>query len=292
MATNKLSINVATSDTQTFVTSSTRHKVAIDLRNLFNGLAGGVRTGPTVVSAQEGLVQASATITCASAVTTGDTVTINGVAITGAVRRATDTVTVTTVLATQTVTVNGLVFTAVDSAPTAVQFLSKAGGTDDTGCAASLAAQINASTNPLILGVVTATSASNVVTIRAVDVGTAANSIAVSASAGTAVVATATLAGGLAHVNNTWDTSPGSTFAQAAADIVRCINASTTAALSSIVVASSPGTAVVTVTAGPQVPGIAGNMVTLVSSNGTRLAVTGSGKLASGANGTIVSYNY
>jgi phage tail sheath gpL-like len=53
--------------------------------------------------------------------------------------------------------------------------------------------------------------------------------------------------------------------------------------LSKVVSASSDGAGVVTITALQR--GSAGNSIALTSSNGTRLACTGSGKLASGAGG-------
>jgi hypothetical protein len=64
----------------------------------------------------------------------------------------------------------------------------------------------------------------------------------------------------------------------AAANLVKTILANTT--LQKLVTASSAA-AVATISC--IVPGLIGNQVTLVSSNGTRLAVTGSGYLASGA---------
>ena len=69
-----------------------------------------------------------------------------------------------------------------------------------------------------------------------------------------------------------------------AADLVRCILANTS--LDDWVTASSL-VDVVTVTC--LVPGVVGNGLTLVSSNGTRLAVTGSGRLAGGAGGSSSS---
>ena len=65
-----------------------------------------------------------------------------------------------------------------------------------------------------------------------------------------------------------------------AASLAAIINAHTTLGL---YVQASASSNVVTVTC--SVPGKIGNLVTLVSSNGTRLAVTGSGFLANGAGG-------
>lgn len=69
-----------------------------------------------------------------------------------------------------------------------------------------------------------------------------------------------------------------------AAALAACINAHTT--VSQYVSATSSG-AVVTITA--NVKGPIGNLITLVSSSGTTLAVTGSGNLASGAGGVTGS---
>lgn len=76
--------------------------------------------------------------------------------------------------------------------------------------------------------------------------------------------------------------SSGGTNAVDAASLAAVINAHPV--LSTIVAATVPASsAVVTVTC--LTPGIIGNYLTLVSSNGTRLAVTGSGYLASGTGG-------
>lgn len=93
----------------------------------------------------------------------------------------------------------------------------------------------------------------------------------VTIAGGTALAASATL-------QDATHFKIGATNTITAANLVTCINAS---AINSYVFATSSG-AVVTVTASR--PGILGNLVTLVSSNGTRLPVTGSGKLAGGSN--------
>lgn len=80
----------------------------------------------------------------------------------------------------------------------------------------------------------------------------------------------------------------GSDTADAAA-AAAAINASTTAGIAGCVTASSSG-AVLTITA--VVPGKIGNAITLATSNGTRLAITGgASRLASGAE-TSVSFTY
>lgn len=72
-----------------------------------------------------------------------------------------------------------------------------------------------------------------------------------------------------------------------AADLVRSVNASATAGLSGVVTAANVA-GVVTFTA--TIPGKIGNGVTLASSNGTRLAVSGA-RLASGASTNTITTN-
>lgn len=85
---------------------------------------------------------------------------------------ASGTLTLASVVATNTCAVNGVTFTCVASAPTNVQFVK--GGTD-TVTAANLAAAINASTNPALLGSVAATSTGAVVTVTAIEPGLSGN---------------------------------------------------------------------------------------------------------------------
>jgi phage tail sheath gpL-like len=72
-----------------------------------------------------------------------------------------------------------------------------------------------------------------------------------------------------------------------AADLVRSINASATAGISGCVTATNV-LGVVTITA--SMPGKLGNAITLASSNGTRLAVSGA-RLASGAE-TLTTHSF
>lgn len=92
--------------------------------------------------------------------------------------RATGTITLSANAATDTVTVNGTVFTAISGAPSAVQY--DISGGDTTG-AASLAAQINATT--ALAAMVTATSALGVVTLTAVLPGSMGNAFTLAISA-------------------------------------------------------------------------------------------------------------
>jgi len=117
--------------------------------------------------------------------------------------QATDTVTLTAALATKTVTINGSVFTAVAGAAANATQFTVAG--DDTADAAALANAINTSVDPLIVGVVSATSDANVVTITAVAAGVKGNSITVASNDASMVVATATLTGGTSTSSPTTD---------------------------------------------------------------------------------------
>ena len=72
----------------------------------------------------------------------------------------------------------------------------------DTATAAAIAAAINASTNPLVAGLVTATSSGAVVTVTSVAAGLSGNQATFAAS-GTGVTANGTrLAGGTAQTGN------------------------------------------------------------------------------------------
>jgi hypothetical protein len=287
-------LNIALDSPSDIALPTDRRDVLIYLENLLRKMRSGNTEGNYGLSVSSGLTQATGTVTAAAAAT-NDTITLNGTVLTGIVYRATATAACVTVLATQTVTVNGKVFTAVDSAPTSVQFLSKVGGTDDTGTAVSLAAAVNALSaagDPLLVGI-RATSSTGTVTFRAVDAGAAGNSFTLAKSDATVSISGATFAGGIALVNNKFDTSPGTTVLQQATDIARCINASTTAAVVNAVVATAPTSGgVVALTAHPNWPGTVGNAITLVSSNGTRLAVSAA-TLTSGATATApVRYVY
>jgi hypothetical protein len=108
--------------------------------------------------------------------------------------KASDTVTLTSAVATKTVTINGSVFTAVaGAAANATQFT--VAGTDAQD-AAALANAINTSVDPLIAGVVTAVAVGNAVTITAVIASVSSNNITVASNDASMVVATATLTGG------------------------------------------------------------------------------------------------
>lgn len=104
--------------------------------------------------------------------------------------KATGTVTLSAHVATDTVTINGTILTCVAAGATGNQY--NVGGTD-TETAANLAATINASSS--FSGLVTATSASNVVTLTAARPGKLGNAVTLAISAHGSVSA-ARMAGG------------------------------------------------------------------------------------------------
>ncbi len=210
-------------------------------------------------------IQASTTATCASVVVT-DTLIVNGQTLTGIKQRATGTLTAATAIAGDTCVVAGVTFTGVAGATGVGKPVSFSIDSTDTAVATDLAAQINA--HPVVSLSVTATSSSGVVTVRAVAAGTAGNSIVMGGTVTRLAFVGGTLAldGGIAVANNQFDVSPGATNTQVAADIVRCINASTTTLISSYVRATNLANVV---TVYSLVPGTAGNGITLSSTGGT-----------------------
>lgn len=145
--------------------------------------------------------EATGTVTFATAVA-GNTITINGQALTATQQNATGTVTCVSATAGMTVTVNGLVLTGSNT-PTGNQFDTS--GTD-TAAAASIVTVINANTSALISGLIGAKNAAGVVTFFAKSPGTAGNAYTLASSDGTALaVSGATLANGAAAANNQFD---------------------------------------------------------------------------------------
>jgi len=107
--------------------------------------------------------------------------------------RATGTFTSTTAIATDAISINGVTFTAVASGATGDQWNI---GADDTEDCVNLAAAINASASALVSEHVTATSATNVVTLTAKQTGTTGNAITISSADATIVASGARLTGG------------------------------------------------------------------------------------------------
>lgn len=272
---------VSTGEISEPVISGDRQGSLVRLGKLLAKLASGNQQG-TTVNVRNGGVRASATATCA-AVANADTVSVGGIALTATQHNATGTFTLVSAIATDTVTINGVVFTAFNAAVVlgAATFDIR---TSNTAAATSLAAQVNAYAP--FAGVLTATSALGVVTIRAYTGGTAGNSITITSQDATITASAATLANGATVANAQFDFTGSNT--ETAVALAAAINACTTTGLSGAVTASSSA-AVVTVTAIQ--PGKMGNAIAFISSNGTRLAVTGSGRLASGAE-TLVSLSF
>ncbi len=258
--TTKVTFNSLDGRAFTLTGTATTLAEANDGRVQITALAGG-KSGNGITLKTLGLV-ATTTATCASVVAT-DTLVLNGATLTGIVQRATGTITPNVAVAGNTVTINGNVLTAVAGARVAGSPTFSI-DTDDAATCASLAACINDYVG--LGGLVTATATSTVVTIRAVSAGTAGNSISLASTATRLAKSGTALSGGIAVANNQFDTSAGSTDTQVAADIVRCINASTTTAISGFVRAFNRA-AVVHLWS--KVPGLPGNGITAVSTGGT-----------------------
>lgn len=211
-------------------------------------------------------IQASTTATCVDVVVT-DTLIVNGQTLTGIQQSADGTITPRTAIAGNTCVVAGVTFTGVAGAVGVGTPVSFSIDSSDAATGTSLAAQINA--HPVVSLSVIARNITDVVYIRARAAGTAGNAIVMGGTVTTLAFAnggTLLLAGGIAVANNQFDVSPGMTDTEVAADIVRCINASTTTLISSYVRATNLA-GVVTVYS--LIPGLAGNGITLSSTGGT-----------------------
>ncbi len=250
---------------------------------LLRSVLGGARSGRIRV----GTVGASAVVTCA-AVQAADTVTLNGQALTATQHNATATLFIDSgenFTDGDKVTVGPVQFTAkttpgTGNTATTGQF---AIGANATASAAAFAAAINA--HFALQGIVTAIASGDAFTVRAVVGGTAGNSIVFSedldqgAGGAFTVSGAGVLINGAAVANNQFDPTGSNT--QTAAALVAAVLASTTAAVSTIVYATSAA-GVVTIRA--KTKGTAGNAITIATSNGSRLAITGGvSRLAGGA---------
>ncbi len=265
----------------------------LNLAQLLRGLNSGLEVsssglGGSYVQFQSTLVAAHATCTVV-APTTGQTVSIAGTALTAQQSRARSVVDFDTAIAGDTVTVNGVVFTGTAGAVTLGDATWSVDSTDAAN-AISFSAQLNAYASPVLSGLVTSfVTSTSEVTIVALAEGTSGNALTLTSSSNITVPVTGSgfLAGGAAVANNKFDF--GSTDALVAASLARAVNASTTAAVQRVsAVAATTG--VVTITA--KVAGVAGNAITLTSSDGGTLAVTGSGTLASGSAGEPVRFSF
>lgn len=191
-------------------------------------------------SAWAGTLQASAIVTAATVVA-GNTVTLNGTALTATQHNASGTVTVD-VSATDnddTVTIEGVVFTAAAAEDLAAREFDIS-DTDAAGNA-SLAACINyeaALATSDLYNLVTATASATAVTIRAVAGGTGGNAITLeSDDADGLAVSAATLENGATVASNQFDFL--GTDAQTAGALATAVGASATALVSSALIATN-----------------------------------------------------
>ncbi len=244
------------------------------------GLANTCKTTPTIVAA-------SGTVTIA-APTTGQTVSIGGTAMTAQQSRARATCTPNVAVVGNTLVINGVTFTGAAGAVVLGEATFSV-DSSDAATATSIAAQVNAYVSPAINGQLTAlVLASGVVTFVALAEGTSGNAITLTATATRlAVTGSGFLAGGAAIANNKFDFGSGN--ALVAASLARAVNASTTANIQKVT-AATDGVSVVTLTA--VLGGVGGNAVTLTSSDGATLAVTGSGFLTSGSQGATTTLTF
>lgn len=237
--------------------------------------------GANAITVENLGVVAFGTATCAG-VDVADAIAINGEAITATQSHATETLTLTNCAVGAYATINGTRLVAVASGANGTFTFSQAGS--DTADAAALAAAINA--NPDLTGIVTATSALGVVTVRAVNAGTAGNSISIGAN-GSGITffgledSAGMLSGGASQGDNEFD--PTGSNAVTAAALAAAINASPSDIINKHVRALARS-AVVYIFA--KYGGPAGNAITLTTTDGTDLAVSG----ARLTGGTLAQY--
>jgi len=199
---------------------------------------------------------------------------------------ATGTATLTSVIATDTVTINGLIYLAVSGTASEGEFDIDG---DDNANAIELRNAINTDTRSGTLGDLTATASTNVVTVTTDVSGTAGNAITLTSQDATIVVSgSGTFTGGVTADTVTINSliytavagvkadntqfSIDSTDTATAADLVDSVtNDTRQGTLADITAANVAGVVTFTSTA----IGTAGNAITLASSDGTRLAVSG-----------------
>ncbi len=179
---------------------------------------------------------------------------------------------------------NSVILTSVDGVTTAVSgagFLANAVAVgasqfDITGTDAQCCTSINAAVaaNATIAALVTSTTTSTVVTLRAVATGVAGNAITLASSDAQIAVSDTTLLNATAVAANEFDIT--GTNAQCCTSILAAINASL--ALTAILTASTSATIV---TIRNKTAGTAGDSVVLTSSD-AQLAVSGAGTMTGG----------
>jgi len=216
--------------------------------------------------------------------------------------QATGTVTCADVIPGDTVTINNLTYTAVAGAKeNSTEFSAD---DDDDSCAADLTDAINSDTRSGFLGDITAVAVDDVVTFTSDVVGAGGNAVTlVSSDGSTLAVSGATFSGGVtadtvtanglvytcvsgAKADDT-EFSNDTGNDEAATDLADSITNDVRAGTLDDITATSASAVVNMV---QTVRGVAGDATTLVSSNGTRLAVSGA-TFASGADGDTVTIN-
>ena len=243
-------------------------------------------TGTITLASAQALAKATGTITMASAL--ANVFSTGTVTLASALAHAfaTGTVTCATVIQGNTLIANGNVYTAVDGAK-----LDNTEFSVDTGnneCAADLADSINNDTRPGTAGDISANAVGAVVTLTSDEVGVAGNAVTLSSSGATLAVSGATFSGGVDADTLTVNALPYTAVAgvksdntefsidtdddTAAADLADSINNDTRPGTTGDISASAT-LAVVTFTT--DVAGVAGDLITLVSSDGVTLAVSG-----------------
>jgi hypothetical protein len=203
------------------------------------GVRGRLVSRPTVKAATQ---SANALVTAATVVN-GNTVTINGTAMTAARHRASCTVTFASVLDADTITVNGRVFTAKTSPSGQFQFLR---GVSDAADALAFVTCLNAvdNTSTETYGLIEATrkAANGVVDLYAILANsTVGNAYTIVTSNGGRLAITndnsGVFTGGAAATSNQFDYFASN--ARVAEDLARCIRASGTSLISDHVSASN-----------------------------------------------------
>jgi hypothetical protein len=261
-------------------------------------------TGTVTCASVAGAEEASGTVQVVNPV--ANTFATGTVTLASAVPNtfATGTVTCAAVEAGDTVTINGLVYTAVSGA--------KADNTEfsiDTGnneCAADLEDSIDNDVRAGTTGDISASVASAVVTVTTDVLGAAGNAITLVSSTGVrlavsgagtltdGVTADTVTANGLVYTAVAGAKADDTEFSidtsndAAATDLAASITADTRSGTSGDLSATAT---TVTVTMTTTVTGTGGNAITLISSNGTRLAVSGSGTLTGGVTADTVTVN-
>jgi hypothetical protein len=303
MATSLYTIDVSSTDGETPI-SADKHRSLLNLRNMLYACLAGNARGVHTFSCRTAAAKAAAVVTCAT-VANANTVTINGTALTATQHNARGTITPTVsgIDVDDTVTIQGVALTAKKHHSTGTVTITAAGvdngdvvvingasftaaaaedleagefnvsGTD-TAAATSLAACINASVDVLIAGIVTATSAAGVVTVRMVATGTGVVTFT-SDDAQLAVTGSGTLTAGTVPAAGEFDISGSN--AQTCTSLAAAIAANATLAALVTVWTSATVVTMRAITAGA-----GGNALTLVSSD-AQLAVSGAGTFTGGA---------